>query len=263
MSSATIVNPQRDQLRQTLNVVFAFAQIAVTVLGYLTGANNSFNSSNASTPQIVPADYAFIIWSLIYAGAIAYAIYQALPQQRENPLLRSIGYYTASAFLATTAWLIVAQLELEWLTVVCLFWILFSLFGAFIQFMDVPLSTTERYLVGFPISIFAGWATIAAIANMAGALQDSGFSNVIFSNQTWTIIMLITGTAIASFVVLRSHGNIGYALTFIWALIGVVVANIVRTPSTPVVLVASSMAVIVAIALVLGRTVARSWQWAH
>jgi hypothetical protein len=261
MSSATIANSQRDQLRQVLNIVLAFAQIAVTVLGYLTGANNSFNSSNASTPQIVPADYAFIIWALIYGGAIAYAIYQALPQQRENALLREIGYYTASAFLATTAWLVAAQLQLEWLTVFCLFWILISLFGAFIQFMDKPLTVAERYLVAFPISVFAGWATIAAIANMAGALQDSGFSNVLFSNQTWTIIMLIIGTGIASFVVLRSRGNLGYVLTFIWALIGVVVANIERTPSPSVVLVASSMAVLVAIALVLGRTMARSWQW--
>ncbi|MBA2680119.1 MAG: hypothetical protein H0U76_17195 [Ktedonobacteraceae bacterium] len=261
MSSATIAYSQRDQLRQVLNVVFAFAQIVVTMLGYLTGANSSFDSSNASTPQVVPADYAFIIWALIYGGSIAYAIYQALPQQRENALLRGIGYYTASAFLATSAWLIAAQLRFEWLTVVCLFWILISLFGAFIQFMDQPLTTRERYLVAFPISVFAGWATIAAIANTAGALQDSGFSNVLFSNQIWTILMLIIGTGIASFVVLRSHGNVYYALTFIWALIGVVVANIVRTPSPSVVLVASSMAVIVAIALVLGRTVARSWQW--
>jgi hypothetical protein len=245
----------RDILRQALNVAFAAAQVVITIVGYVVGSNSNFDSSNKTTPQIVPADYTFSVWSLIYAGALAYAIYQALPQQRENELLRRIGFYTASAYLATSAWLIVAQLNLYWLTVVCIFWILGSLLGAFLPLIQykAPFSRTEQFLVVSPISIYAGWATIATIANVATALQSSGFSNVGLSNQSWTILMIIVGTLIASFTTYKSQGNLGYALTLVWAFIGIAVANSARTPSLLVALTATSMAIVLTAVLLISR----------
>lgn len=255
-TTTTAVRLNRDILRQALNVVLATAQIVITIIGYVVGSNSKFDSTDATTPQIVPAVYVFSVWALIYAGALAYAIYQALPQHREDDLLRRIGFYTASAYLATSVWLIAAQLNLNWLTVVCIFWILGSLLGAFIQFIVYrsPLSRVERFLVVLPTSIYTGWATIATIANVATVLQPAGFSNVGLSNQNWTIVMLIVGTLIASFTTYRSRGNLGYALTLIWAFIGVVVANIVRTPSIPVALTAGIMALVLTAVLLISRT---------
>ncbi len=249
--------PLSDLSRQALNVVFAVGQIAATIVGAITGSNANIEDRNpATTTPIVPADYAFSIWGVIYAGSLAYAIYQALPQHREDPLLRSIGWYTASAFLATTMWLIVAQNALLWMTVVCIVWILASLVGAFIQFIriDAPRSAVERFVVVAPISIFTGWATVATIANASTTLQASGFSNVVLPNQVWAVVMLVIGGSIASFVTLRSRGNLGYALTVIWALVGIAAANGGSATHLAVTMTAGAMALLIIGVLVRGRT---------
>jgi hypothetical protein len=61
------------------------------------------------TPVIEPAGYAFIVWSVIYLGSIVYAVYQFRPARREDPLLRRIGWWTASAYLSVAAWLVMAR----------------------------------------------------------------------------------------------------------------------------------------------------------
>jgi len=251
------VRTSLNLLRQGLNVIFVLAQVVVTLSGYITGTNSNFDSREATTP-VVPASYAFIIWGVIYAGAIVYAIYQALPRQRENALLRRIGFYTAFAYLATTLWLIAAQNGMLWLTVVFIFLILASLLGAFIQFILYYqfISAAERFLVVLPISVYTGWATVASIANTSTVLQASGFSNVIFPNDAWAIIMLIIGGLIAAFTTFRSRGNIGYALTVIWALIGVAVANGTTGAGAAVATVATGSAVLVALVLLLTRRAA-------
>jgi hypothetical protein len=53
---------------------------------------------------VEPAGYAFGIWGPIFALSLGYAVYQARPAQRRNPLLRRIGWWTAGAFLGTGMW---------------------------------------------------------------------------------------------------------------------------------------------------------------
>ncbi|GCE28785.1 hypothetical protein KDA_42690 [Dictyobacter alpinus] len=258
--ASSVARPGRDLVRQVLNVVLAVGQVVVTVLGYIVGSNSKFSSSTAATSPIVPADYTFIVWSLIYAGALVYAIYQALPRQREDELLRRIGFYTASAYLATIVWLIAAQTGVAWFTVVCLFWILASLLGAFLQIIQwrTAFTQAQRWLVILPISIYTAWATIASIANPASVAQESGVTSLLgLSATAWTLIMLLVGTGIAGFVTIRSRGNAGYALTFVWALIGIVVANVVRSSNPPVAILAGILAVVMVVLLSWARLTLR------
>ena len=77
----------RDVVRQVANVAGAIFQIAVPVF---TGP--AVGRVSAENPTlVVPADYAFVIWTPIFLLALIYAVYQALPANRENPLLRKIG----------------------------------------------------------------------------------------------------------------------------------------------------------------------------
>lgn len=254
-SSATFAPNNNDRLRQILNVVAAFGQLAATGLVYLIGSNSSFDNST-STPEslIVPADYAFIIWSVVYLGGLAYAIYQALPAQRENELLRRIGFYTAAAYFGVSLWLVTASLRLVWPTVAVFFLLIgVPLLLAFIQLIryHAPRSMAENFLVVLPISVFFGWTTAAVIVNVSTALKDTGFDNVLFSDQTWAIVMLIIGTLIGAFVTWVSRGNYWYGLAIVWALVGIVVANLTRTTNVPVVLTAAVGAVVVGLVLLV------------
>src|SRR5918998_4968409 len=90
----------RDVVRQVANVVGAVFQIAAPIA---TGPAIGRISDEYST-LVVPADYAFAIWTPIFLLALIYAGYQALPANRENPLLRRIGWFSALAFFSNGVW---------------------------------------------------------------------------------------------------------------------------------------------------------------
>lgn len=112
-----------DTLRRWSNLLLSMAQIAVTILCFAFGT--SFDDAAgppSADPPIVPAGYAFIIWSAIYAGCLAFGIYQFAPSQAKDPLMRRIGFLTASGFLGCCFWLLVVRLgHLTW-TLPCIFW---------------------------------------------------------------------------------------------------------------------------------------------
>src|SRR3712207_7042785 len=80
-----------DVVRQVANVVGAIFQIAAPIA---TGPAIGRISDENST-LVVPADYAFAIWTPIFLLALIYAGYQALPAERENQLLRRSEEHTS------------------------------------------------------------------------------------------------------------------------------------------------------------------------
>lgn len=86
--------------------------VIVTILATLVinGLATSLPINGLTTGQIsdrfkvyfVPAGYVFSIWGLIYLGLIAFAIFQALPSQRENPRLRATGWWISLGGLANS-----------------------------------------------------------------------------------------------------------------------------------------------------------------
>ena len=246
-----------DVLRQGSNLVLAFGQPITTFLCFALGTSfEDATRGGGGEPAIVPAGYAFIIWTLIYGGALAYGVYQALAAQRENPLLRSIGWFTAAAFLGTCAWLVMARVGLIWGTVVCIFWMMAALAPAFARLAPAARSVSwpERMFVLMPVSVFIGWVTVACFANTAAAFKSAGLPDAGLSETQWTVLMLLTAGALASWVTVATGGNAWYALTIVWALIGIVVANVVRAPNRTVAVVAAVMAVAVSLALLRART---------
>jgi cell division protein FtsW (lipid II flippase) len=220
-----------DWLRQSLNVVFALAMPVTTWLTFSRGATVPKSIlTSPKDPPIVPATYAFSIWGLIYAAAIAYAIYQALPSQRDNALLRQIGFATASAFFFTALWLVLARAQLLWLTVACIFAILVSLVPALLRVSvhTQAVSGAERWLIEMPVSIFAGWITVAAFANVAAAIQFSGWGAVGPGETGWSVILLALAGVMALILTFMSRGNVFYAATILWALIAISVANMTK-----------------------------------
>lgn len=242
----------RDLARQILNLALANAQWVVVMVGYALGTNSNFDQG-VNDPPIIPAGYAFAIWGFIYPAALAYAVFQALPRQRENELLRRVGWFTASAYLAMTAWILAAQQNLVWLTVAIIVWMLASLVGAFVQITSyrAPLSKAERLLVVVPISVHTGWLTVATVANIAAALWASGVRDVFLPAVAWACLMTIIAGLVGALVTYVSRGNRGYGLTIIWALIGIVVANSAG-PGLSIAITAGLMTLAVA-ALARGR----------
>jgi hypothetical protein len=207
---------------------------------------------------VVPAGYAFTIWSLIFALSLGYAIYQGPPSERENPLLRRVGWLTASAMAATSAWMIVFQRSLFALSVAVMLWLLASLVGVVARAhrSATTFSRAEAWLVYYAFSIFLGWIMVATVANIAQTLTAFGWGGWGVDAQTWGVVALLLAGVIASAATAAMRGNAPYALTVIWALIAVAVNQFSRaTPpsSTMVGAVAVGMALLVGTTLLASR----------
>ena len=83
----------KDTLRQIAVILTIIATIVINVLANALPINglNTGEISDRFQVYFVPAGYVFSIWGLIYLGLIAFAIFQALPSQRQNPRLRASG----------------------------------------------------------------------------------------------------------------------------------------------------------------------------
>ena len=65
----------RDGWRQLANLVFILTTIDTTVVAFTPPGGERFDfSEEGNDTPIVPADYAFTIWSFIYASALAYTL---------------------------------------------------------------------------------------------------------------------------------------------------------------------------------------------
>lgn len=216
-----------DQARRWLNLVLAVAQIAVTVFCFSLGT--SFDDAAgppSADPPIVPAGYAFIIWSVIYAGCLAYGVYQFSGSRFDDPLLRRIGFFTASGFLGCCVWLLCVRFGyLQW-TVPCILWMAVSLFGAFTALWRVESpSPLVRLCVIAPISIYSGWLSVAIFANTASVAKAFGWRPAVLGESAGSIALLVVAAALAAFILWQSNWNLWYGGTILWALVGIGVRN--------------------------------------
>ena len=213
-----------DRVRQAANVVFAIAQV---IMVPLLGSGDIGAVSRRSPTYVVPAGYAFAIWSLIFALSLAYAVYQALPAQRENPLLCRVGWFTATAFLASALWEVAFPRGLFWVSVGLIVLCLVS--NTLVVARTLPalprLTGAERVLVRVTFSIYLGWITVATVANVAQTLSASGWSASSPGAPTWGVAILVVAGVIASAVTWATRANVAYALTVVWALTAGVVGQ--------------------------------------
>lgn len=246
-----------DRLRQGANLVFAVGQAAAPALTPLLGLPFVGEVSDRYPTYVVPAGYAFSIWSLIFALSLVYAVWQALPAQRENPLLRHVGWLTAAAFAGSTLWEFAFPAGLYNVSVALIVTTLVMLALAVgrMAAWRAPLSGAERWLVWIACGVYLGWITVATVANVAQTLVAYGVMELGLGGEAWGMVMLVAAAVIAALVTLATR-NPGYPLAVAWALVAVYVARRappVVTQSATVGSVALAAAGVVVAALVVSR----------
>ncbi|MGM0399807.1 MAG: tryptophan-rich sensory protein [Chloroflexota bacterium] len=244
---------KRSNVVRWLNVLALIAMLVVNGLANALPINNLTTGeiSDRFDVYFVPAAYVFSIWGLIYVALILFTIYQVLPSQRQNPRLGRIGYLFAFSCLANMTWLFFWHYELFALSLVAMFALLITLITIYLR-LDIGrafVSTTEKWLVDVPFSLYLGWITVATIANVTSFLDYINWGGWGISPEWWTVIMLLAATAIAS-AMSFTRGDIAYMLVIIWAFVGIAL----RHAGTPIVAPAAWVAVaLVAVMTVAGK----------
>ncbi|MCL1468557.1 tryptophan-rich sensory protein [Argonema galeatum] len=215
-------------LKQWVNLIAILAAFSLNILANIAPLNELTIGEISNTffgeVKIIPANYAFAIWGLIYLGLISLGVYQVLPAQRENPSLHKIGYLLAVASFAQIIWIFLFQYRLFALSLLAMVMILLPLIAIYLR-LGIGLervSRKELWFVHIPLSIYLGWISVATIVNVAIALYSINWNGWGISPQVWTAIMLIAAAGIAATITAK-RADIAYPLVIIWAFVAIAV----------------------------------------
>jgi hypothetical protein len=219
----------RDIFRQIVVVLSTIAVIVVNGLATALPLNGQTTGeiSDRFDVYFVPAGYVFSIWGLIYLGLIAFALFQTLPAQRENTLLKEIApaYWLGS--LANAAWILLWHYEYFPLTLVAMLILLATLLYIYMRISKArtSLDRSQKWLVQLPFSIYLGWISVATIANVSQVLFYAGWNAWGISAAAWTAIILGVASFLGLVMLLREY-DFAYNLVLIWAFIGIAIKHV-------------------------------------
>ncbi len=170
---------------------------------------------------IIPANYAFAIWGLIYIGLLAFGIYQCQPSQRQSSELDRACWLLVVASIAQIIWIYLFEARLFMLSVVPMVGILLPLIGTYQRLgIGRPVSRAVRWLAHAPISLYLGWISVATVVNIAIGLYSLNWSGLGIPSTAWTILMILVSSTIAFGVAIRKRDPV-FPLVIVWALVAI------------------------------------------
>jgi len=206
----------------------------------------------ADATLIAPDAPAFSIWSIIYLGLIAYAVWQFLPAQSSAERHRRLGYWIAASLILNAAWILSIQFDLLVLSVPIIVVLLAVLIQAFLQTLQYrPLNAFDALVTDATIGLYLGWVAIATAANVTALLAVSGFTGWGLPPELWSIVVIAVAALAGITLAVVGRGRISPALSLSWGLAWVAIGRL----TGDLVSVPTAVAAIIAVVLVLGSAV--------
>ncbi len=214
----------KDKQRQIAVVMSILITLIVNGLANGLPLNGLMTGEISDRFQVyfVPAGYVFSIWGVIYIGLIAYAIFQALPAQRDNPRLRATGWWIVLGGLANSVWIFLWHYLQFPLTLIAMLVLLATLIITYLRLGTgrTKVSTAETWAVRVPFSIYLGWITVATAANVTSLLDYLRWNGFGIAPEIWMGIVLFAVLVIATLMAFTRR-DVAYALVLLWALAGI------------------------------------------
>lgn len=240
----------RNVTRQVLCLLGTVTVIVVNALANALPINGRGTGeiSDSFAVLFVPAGYVFAIWGVIYLGLMGFAIFQALPSQRDSQLLAGIDYLYLVTCAANVLWILLWHyLRFGW-TLLVMVVLLLSLIAIYPRLgigRGRP-TRVERWLVRVPFSVYLGWITVATIANASAVLDYWSWGGWGLGPETWAVVMTLAAAAITAIVAVTRR-DVAFVLAVTWALAGITVkqAAVPSVAITVAVLAAAVMGVLI------------------
>ncbi|MCS7067969.1 MAG: tryptophan-rich sensory protein [Meiothermus sp.] len=214
-------------LMQGVVVLAVIATIAVNALANILpiAGRQTGEVSDRFASFLTPAGYVFAIWGVIYLALLAYAVYQALPAQRDNPrLVATRGLFVLSCGF-NVAWLLCWHyLRIVPSMVMMIGLLLTLLLYVRLGVGQFAVSAAESGLARVPFSLYLGWITVATVANAAITLIELGWNGWGLPGQVWALLLVLVAAGVGV-VFARRERDIPFNLVLLWAFAGIGVAH--------------------------------------
>ncbi|MFN8276792.1 MAG: hypothetical protein U0T84_04875 [Chitinophagales bacterium] len=163
----------------------------------------------------IPAGYAFSIWGLIYSLFLSFGIFALLPAEKSYPGLNALVLPLIAVNVLGSVWIAFYTREVLGASVVLL--LVQLALGVYMMFTAHQLLAANQIprwnLI--PFGVYAGWVSVATIANVAIYLVSVGWRGGEYEVMiTMTMLMIAAALAVwVSFQLTEPY----YALVICWA----------------------------------------------
>jgi len=190
---------------------------------FIDSARSPSDFSDLTKNLLVPQTFAFSIWLPIFLGILAYACLQALRVNQTRAIFRETGWWVAAGLWGIVAWGLVTAFApdaiVEALASLIFIPTMIALVIAMIRFArrKEALDKLEHWLILAPISLIAGWCSIAVFVGL------NGFIWSLVEPLGWSMLgtaLSVLGLALWWAVYILRHGarNPIYAFPILWGL---------------------------------------------
>ena len=234
-----------------MRVLVLLLSLSMPVVAWLSqrGALGPDNAaiSNQYPTLLVAAGYAFAIWGLIFALDIAHGAWQATGKRRHDATLARIAPATAAGFALTAVWMPLFAMGYFWLCLIVIFAALGCLaHAARVLSVDATPQPGQRLWAWLPLSLHAGWLSLAAFLNLAQVIVAYRLLSI-DTQLPWSLALFAIAAAVLLVLNARMRGNLAYTAAALWGLAAVYV----QQSQSPLAGAQSAAWVAVAIAAVL------------
>lgn len=255
-------------MKKTLQISNGVALLITITINYLSvagifGGQTVKEISDKYHNYFTPAGYAFSIWGFIYLGLVGFVVYTGrglfianVYEASKDDEVTNMGWWFVVSCLANSFWIVAWTHDLMGISVILIFLLLFSLLKIITHTrMELDYHPFKKYLFIFwPFAIYAGWITVALIANIAVWLTKIGWNGWGMSPISWTIIMIVIACLINVLMILKRNLR-EFGLVGIWALIAIAVSN--KNVVQPIEIVSYAVAAIIFLFILLSIYKAR------
>lgn len=203
-----------------LKICVLLSFIYMITMNYLAnaipfGGNTTGDISNKYDTMFTPNGFTFSIWGLIY---ILVTIFVILMFSNPSLVLTDNSSRILVLFIIVNVlngtWLLVWHNDFQILSSIVIIGMLVTLL---LMILSIDKSHQLTYIT---FSIYAGWISIATIANITIVLYKLNYGIFMNHESFWFYTILIVGIIISAITFMKTR-NIPYVSVYVWAYLGI------------------------------------------
>ncbi|MDD5456239.1 MAG: tryptophan-rich sensory protein [Candidatus Margulisbacteria bacterium] len=220
------------KLIQIFNIISFIGMIIINSLANTLPINgkNTGEISDLYPNLFTPAGITFSIWGIIYLLLLCFVVFQSqglIRPEKTPEAVKKIGWLFFLSCILNGSWIIAWHYQQIFLTLFIMILLLLVLVFIYRKLNSGLIKNTLQitFFTKVPFSVYLGWITVAAIANITVFMVSIHLDSIGIGGQFWTCLMIIIATII-TLIVINKKRDIFYTLVIIWSLYGIIVKRI-------------------------------------
>jgi hypothetical protein len=208
-----------------MRYLVVLAALCMPVVAWFS-QQGSFGPTNGAISDryptlLVAAGYAFAIWGPIFVLDAVFAVWQWRASGRPGDALSRIRPLAIGGFLLTAVWMPIFSSQIFWLALLVIWASLACLlYCAIVLARDRSAPPVQTWLAWLPLSLHAGWLSLAAFLNTAQVIV--AYRLLAIDRQLpWSAVLLAAAGLLLWWANARMRGNPAYLAAVVWGLAAV------------------------------------------